>query len=775
MQSKDRMKFGNQIAISDPLEVNLLMDKLMPGDRITLKNGIWQDCNLFFRGKGAEGNPIVLTAETPGEVILTGCSTLQISGEHLTVDGLFFRGESEGCSLEGRAVVTFEEESRHCRLTHSAIVDYNPTEKTVNYIWIALNGTYNSVDSCCFKGKNHAGQVIKNIKCAKFNRIADNYFTDIPPYGINGLEIIQVFGIGGNDEANDAGGAYFLIENNLFEHTDGECAEIISLKSSHNIVRKNTFRESQGGLVIRSGHNTLVERNCFIGGCVGGSDGIRITGENNRIYGNDMYGLQGHALSLMAGEYIYEALTREWKPVLREGTPLGRVPMYNAVKRNVIKENTFIKNEGTDIEIGFRYLAYWPRQQRVLLPEDCTIEDNIIVTERSQVLKEAIRDNSIFNKAFKKNSFKNNRVYGNPSGKERLPEGISYEGPAWDEKDREMSKFRALQASDVGPEWVKRKRADGDPSFQPRDNFSTVEEVPWGNVRDIMAFCTGSCDAFVGNRRMKIDAKKRELCPIEKEGRILLPVEFSAFKWGARVLYDREVKSLTIKKENTEICIEGKLITITEQGGTRTLESDMTMLQGKPFLQAELLATLLDKKLVRFDNGVVFLTGDEYYEEFLNAKDRQELFHECFKATASSFHIRMFDPPPGKSHGDIPANTLKENSSLCWTAYGDGQWIRYDLGSVRAIDSLEITFAEGENTIYSFDIEASGNGLDWSLIINGHSRGVKESEVFRLNGIQTRYLRLIGHMNNLNNRNSVTRESFNTRQEGCLVPKAQYI
>ena len=45
-----------------------------------------------------------------------------------------------------------------------------------------------------------------------------------------------------------------MIADNLFDNTDGEVSEIISLKSNYNSVKYNTIRESQWGIVIRSGN-----------------------------------------------------------------------------------------------------------------------------------------------------------------------------------------------------------------------------------------------------------------------------------------------------------------------------------------------------------------------------------------------------------------------------------------------------------------------------------------------------------------------------------------
>ena len=74
--------------VTNTSEFNAL--SLNPGDVVVLKNGVWENTRLEFKGTGTESMPITLTAETSGEVFFTGNSNLEIGGEYLVVDGLVF-------------------------------------------------------------------------------------------------------------------------------------------------------------------------------------------------------------------------------------------------------------------------------------------------------------------------------------------------------------------------------------------------------------------------------------------------------------------------------------------------------------------------------------------------------------------------------------------------------------------------------------------------------------------------------------------------------------
>ena len=71
-------------------EFNSAVAALQPGDKVVLANGIWTDVELEMKAEGLAENPIELTAEEPGKVIISGQSNLSISGSHIIVSGLVF-------------------------------------------------------------------------------------------------------------------------------------------------------------------------------------------------------------------------------------------------------------------------------------------------------------------------------------------------------------------------------------------------------------------------------------------------------------------------------------------------------------------------------------------------------------------------------------------------------------------------------------------------------------------------------------------------------------
>jgi len=285
---------ARDVAVRSAAELAAL--SLKPGDKVILLNGEWKDQRLVFKGDGTEKLPISLVAETPGKIKLTGNSNLNIDGKWLIADGLLF---ADGYTKDD--VITFTKNCSHSRLANTVVIDFNPPDRKTDYRWVSLNGDHNRVDHCFFAGKSHQGPTMVVWLSAKpnFHRIDHNYFGPRPLLGGNGGETIRI-----GTSTWSMYDSYTIVENNIFEHCDGEL-EIISNKSCRNTLRNNLFFECNGTLTLRHGNYAQVYGNYFIGNNKSGTGGIRVIGENHKVYKNHMQELTGTgvsaAISMMAG------------------------------------------------------------------------------------------------------------------------------------------------------------------------------------------------------------------------------------------------------------------------------------------------------------------------------------------------------------------------------------------------------------------------------------------------------------------------------------------
>ncbi|WP_343534421.1 polysaccharide lyase 6 family protein [Pedobacter sp.] len=381
--------------ISSATELTALT--LNAGDTVMMKSGDWNNQRLIFKGTGTAQQPIVLIAEKAGDVKLKGASSIAIDGQWLVVDGLSFSNGDLGVSKLN--VVDFTSASRNCRLTNTTIIDYSPTDPTIDYRWVSMNGKNNRMDHCYLKGKAHQGPtvVLWGSTTAISHRIDHNYFGPRADLGNNGGETIRV---GTSDYYLSE--AMVIIEQNIFEHCSGE-TEIVSNKMSKNTIRNNLFFESRGTLSLRHGNGSEIYGNYFIGNDMKDAGGIRIIGESHLVYNNYLQGVattgQTCAISVL------------------DGVPNSEPSGYFQVKNAKIVGNTIV-NCAQAFDIG----AGKGGNGRTVPPADCTIANNLIQSKGGIAIAYTDPPQNFF--------YEGNLAYGMGSGQTlALPTGITLTDP----------------------------------------------------------------------------------------------------------------------------------------------------------------------------------------------------------------------------------------------------------------------------------------------------------------------------------------------------------
>ncbi|MDB6034415.1 MAG: hypothetical protein JWM16_4753, partial [Verrucomicrobiales bacterium] len=323
--------------VSNMTQLASSMGSLKPGDSLVLATGKWANVDLLFKGKGTPAAPIYLRAQVLGKVFLTGSSRLRISGRYLVVDGLVFSG---GTQTDDH-LIAFRESSTilatNCRVSNCVITNYPPAIAGQDTKWVSLFGYSNRVDHCYFAGKTNPGTLLvvwlpdNAPQTPNYHLIDHNRFGPRPPLGENGAETIRV-----GDSSRSFNISHTIVEANLFQDCNGE-VEIISNKSCENVYRGNTFIDCEGALTLRHGNRCTVEGNFFFGHNKPNTGGVRIIGEDHKVFNNYFADLSGtgtrSALTFML------ALTN---------SPLNG---YFQVKRAVVAFNTFV-NCAASLRIG---------------------------------------------------------------------------------------------------------------------------------------------------------------------------------------------------------------------------------------------------------------------------------------------------------------------------------------------------------------------------------------------------------------------------------------
>ena len=333
-----------------------VVERARPGDVIVLANGVWRDFEILLVGNGEPERPITLTAETKGQVIISGQSNLRLAGSHLVVSGLVFRDGYTPTS----AVISFRrtkgEPANYSRVTETVIDRFNNPERHEIDFWVLMFGRHNRFDHNHVVGKGNLGVTMAvrldgEENQRNYHRIDHNYFGPRPILGSNGGETLRI-----GTSHYSLTDSLTVVENNAFDRCDGEL-EIISNKSGGNTFRGNLFLESRGTLTMRHGNNAVVEDNVFLGNGVPNTGGIRVINKGHVVRNNYLHGLTGYRFGA--------AFT------VMNGVPDSPLNRYHQVE-DVLMENNSI------IECDYIEMAGGSDQERSATPIDSLFRSNLV-------------------------------------------------------------------------------------------------------------------------------------------------------------------------------------------------------------------------------------------------------------------------------------------------------------------------------------------------------------------------------------------------------------
>lgn len=311
-----------------PTELSAAVRAARPGEMVVLRDGAYRDQKMTIeKAIGAPGKPITIRAQTPGRVVFSGASSLEIeNSSQIVVSGLVFeRGTAEPLLLR---------DTQQCRVTDCAVIECNPLGAQRLH-WIRIAGARserNRVDHCFASGKRKDGVVLTvegaEGKMPQHTRVDHCHFKDVIRAVSNGMETIRV-GTSGFAQLD----SHTIVEFCLFENASGD-AEIISSKSCANVYRNNTFVGCDGGVVMRHGHRSVIENNIFLGNGQARTAGVRVHGTGHIVRNNYFAGLGQYSLALPAGQSKF--------------VPTGHEPTINCR----LERNTIVEPAGPAIVLG---------------------------------------------------------------------------------------------------------------------------------------------------------------------------------------------------------------------------------------------------------------------------------------------------------------------------------------------------------------------------------------------------------------------------------------
>lgn len=342
-----------------------------PGTVVVLADGEYKTKRpTLVEGKhGTAEAPIIIRAEHRGKAIISGAAGFVIKNcEQLTLEGLVFTSDSDQPAV-------LLDDCRQVRVTRSCfrLQERAKPRRMEHWVYVigAQSGT-NRIDHNLFEHKVNSGSPVfvrgddAALVCSQHDRIDHNHFRDVVfAEGENGHETIRT---GSNDLGASGRSSFATIEENLLERCSGE-GEIISIKSSDNIVRHNMFRDCRGAICLRLGNRSEVSGNFMLAaGGQAGCGGVKLYGFEHRVFNNYFQGLTGTKheapLALVPGTFDTPT-TQNIGKKYDSLTTVGPTRCWIAF-------NTWV--DCAPLQLGFK-----KDKNRIYTPLGCTFVNNLVV------------------------------------------------------------------------------------------------------------------------------------------------------------------------------------------------------------------------------------------------------------------------------------------------------------------------------------------------------------------------------------------------------------
>ena len=709
-----------------------------PGDTIVMANGSYSiSSNLNIARAGSSSSRIVIKAASVSGVTISGSAgiTFNSPAAYVTLDGFV---------LTHAGSINIPASVHHIRVTRCTIDLNIASGADVSYL--NVSGDDVEIDRNELKNKNTLGNMIdvtgSGSQVARRLWVHHNYFHDFTSPGGNGAETIR-WGLSGLSMSDGDG----LCEHNLFVRCNGE-NELISNKSSGNTYRYNTIIDSPGAqLTLRHGNDCLVYGNYFRG-----TDGLRVYGDRHLIHSNYF---EGNTKGVDMGNGDGEVAT---------GSPLT---CHDRPDNCVVVFNTFITNNNhyqmggrtdglgaTNVTIANNIMQGAGNAANVSssAPHTATWSGNILW----QVTTAGNMPTSGYTTTNPQLAADANGVFHIQSGSPAIDTSTgTYSGvtvdmdgqPRSGAKDKGADEFTTAQGlaklltpSDVGPNsggtppppGTTITSADGFrnvalSSTQTGTFTATVDATPSiSPANHVVGLSSGAASGYTGiaamirfNTSGTIDARNGG-------GFTTGTMAFSAgVTYTLRFVVNvpaRTYSAFAKPAGGTEQTLGTNLAFRTEQAGVTSLSHATFNVNASPGGS--------------LTYGTVSLSAG---------------------STPAKLSVPSGNVTASADDGNVPANTVDNNLATRWSANGDGQWIRYDLGSTKTVAFVKIAFYNGDTRTSTFDVQTSGDGTTWTTRTSRTSSGSTTAlETFDFTDVTARYVRILGHGNSVNLWNSYT-------------------
>ncbi|HAP35274.1 MAG TPA: hypothetical protein DCQ28_04780 [Bacteroidetes bacterium] len=320
---------ATEVNVSSVAALQSAINSASSGDVLILANGTYLN-NVLNIGT----NNITVKAATSGGVFFNGTNDINLTGNYITFSGFqFTSGSITGIVLE-------------ISESHNIVTQCNWNGYIAQkYIRMVPGSQYNEISYCNIENKDTSAvkgctiQINTSPTVVGYHTIRYCSFKNFP--GLGGDYGNEPIRIGLSTEMTNI--SRTIVEYCYFENVGLGDSESISVKSSENICRFNTFTNNANGmLVFRHGYRNIAYSNFFING----SGGIRIKeGGDHFIYNN--YFETGSAAALTL-QYVVEYPLNNINFIHNTFVNMGSIDLGGTGPTNVtFANNIFKKSSGS--------------------------------------------------------------------------------------------------------------------------------------------------------------------------------------------------------------------------------------------------------------------------------------------------------------------------------------------------------------------------------------------------------------------------------------------
>ncbi|MGO4291814.1 chondroitinase-B domain-containing protein [Chitinophaga sp. RAB17] len=367
--------FCKTYLIHSEKEFNDISRHIKAGDEIMIANGTYPAWALVINTSGTASQPVTIMAETAGKVIFTGDAAqpiFKLTGSYTILSGITFLACNILKADKQAGILAELNNTQHCRITACVFSQNVAKAQFMPLVVVSGHGEYNQVDHCTFTSNIDNQEVqVKITKDAfpEYTLIENNEFRDKNKVSwkvVNGGECVQ---IGQDPVLLGTLQPKSMVRYNRFIRCSGE-AEVISNKSSNNMYLLNYFEDCDGELVMRGGHDCIIDSNII----KGGNSGIRVNGTGHQITHNQishvktgirlMYGMAAGKSEIgfyiaasdciikfnrienaVTGILVGDSKNADWTGKFDTTRYPSRVMQDMAPYNNILSDNTFIATQ----------------------------------------------------------------------------------------------------------------------------------------------------------------------------------------------------------------------------------------------------------------------------------------------------------------------------------------------------------------------------------------------------------------------------------------------